>query len=236
MALAFLALIFAGCSDTGTAATPSNQDSNGYCRDQTPALIAAAGDPAAPDAPLTETPVDGSACNAVERTFQTGPITHLTPCSPVTVHTNPPAWGDHYTLFPQFGVYEHAIPRGFYVHSLEHGGVVFTYSCTDCGDEVSAARSLVAENGPDASCCTASGCSSAATSQISLTPDPGIPSRWAASSWGATLTADCFEHDVFQNFIDAQRDNSVAPENANVAGAAICANTYATDVTKPGPS
>jgi len=236
VALALLPIFLAACSGKGNDATPSNADPNGYCRDKTPDLIAAAGDPDAPVAPLTATPVEGSACNAVERTFQTTAITHLTPCAPVTVHTNPPAWGDHYSIFPQFGVYDYAIPRGFYVHSLEHGGVVFTYSCSDCGDDVAAAKSLIAENGPDAACCTASGCSSSVTSQLSLTPDPGIPSRWAASSWGATLTADCFEYDVFQNFIDAHRNSSVAPENANAVGAGICANTYATDVTKPGPS
>jgi hypothetical protein len=236
VALAFLPVFLAACSGQDSRATQSAQDPNGYCREVTPDLIAAAGDPEEPDAPLTETPVEGSACNAVERTFQAGSIVHLTPCTPVTVHTNPPAWGDHYTLFPRFGVYDYAIPRGFYVHSLEHGGIVFTYSCTDCGDEVGAAKALIAENGPDPSCCTAAGCSSDVTSQLSLTPDPGIPSRWAASSWGATLTADCFEHDVFQNFIDAHRDSTVAPENAHVYGAGICANTYAADVTKPGPS
>src|SRR5690349_13868218 len=92
VALALLPIFLAACSEKGNEATPSNADPNGYCRDKTPGLIAAAGDPDAPDAPLTETPVEGSVCNAVERTFQTGAITHLTPCAPVTVHTNPPAW------------------------------------------------------------------------------------------------------------------------------------------------
>jgi hypothetical protein len=234
-ALAFLPIFLAACSGKGNDATPSAADQNGYCRDKTPGLIAEAGDPEDPAPPLTEDAVEGSACNAVERTFQTGSIVHVTPCDPLTLHTNPPAWGDHYSLFPKFGAYDYAIPRGFYVHSLEHGAVVFTYSCTDCRDEVDAVKSLIAENAPDPSCCSAGGCSTEVTNQLSLTPDPGIPSRWAASSWGATLTADCFEHDVFQNFIDAHRDSGVAPENANAVGGGICANTYATDVTKPGP-
>lgn len=239
VALAFLPIFLASCSGKSHGATPAAADQaavDGYCRDETPGLIAAAGDDDAEDAQLIdEQPVEGSACNAVERTFQTGGVVHLTPCTAVVVHTNPPAWGDHYTNFPQFRVYDYAIPRGFYIHSLEHGGVVFTYSCTDCGDEVSAAKALIAETEPNPACCTATGCATAVTNQLSLTPDPGIPSRWAASSWGATLTADCFEHDVFQNFIDEHRDSSVAPENPNVVGGQICTNTYATDVTKPGP-
>ncbi len=235
-ALAFLPIFLAACTGKGNDAPPAAADHDGYCRDKTPGLIADAGDPEDPAAPLSEEAVAGSACNAVERTFQPGSITHLVPCAPVTVHTNPPAWGDHYSIFPRFGGYDYAIPRGFYVHSLEHGGIVFTYSCTDCSEEVDAVKSLIAENAPDPSCCSATGCSPEATNQLSLTPDPGIPSRWAASSWGATLTADCFEHDVFQNFLDAHRDSSVAPENATAVGAGICANTYATDVTRPGPS
>ncbi len=234
LALAFLPIFLVACSGKGDKPTPTAADHNGYCGDLTPGLIAAAGDPDDPEAPLTEQPVDGSACNAVERTFQTMSIVHHNPCEPIAVHTNPPAWGDHYTLYPQFGIYDYAIPRGFYVHSIEHGGVVFTYSCTDCADEVNAVKALIAENEPDPACCTAAGCAADVTNQISLTPDPGIPSRWAASSWGATLTADCFEHDVFQNFIDEFRDSSVAPEAGNAMNG-LCSNTHATDVTKPGP-
>jgi Protein of unknown function (DUF3105) len=111
---------------------------------------------------------------------------------------------------------------------MEHGGVVFTYSCTDCDDEVMQAAALIAKTGIDPLCCTASGCSSTDTNQLLMTPDPGIPTRWAATAWGFTLTADCFESDVFANFIASHRNNSQAPE-------LICDNAYATDVTKPAP-
>jgi len=208
----------------GSGATPGD----GYCRGNTAALIAAAGDPAEPAVPLTEQPIAGSACNAVERSYALTDSSHVPPCSAVEYSTNPPSSGHHYGNFPAYAVYEYAIPRGFWVHPMEHGGVVFTYSCTDCADDVAAATQLIADTAPSASCCTASGCADTVTNQLLMTPDPGIPTRWAAASWGFTLTADCFEPDVFANFVQAHRDSGVAPE-------LICSNTYATDVTQPGP-
>jgi len=201
---------------------------NGYCGDKTPALLAAAGDPAEPATPLTEQLIDGSACNAVERSYDVTSSTHTAaPCDPVEYSSNPPSSGHHYGIWPRYGAYEYAIPRGFWVHPMEHGGVVFTYSCTDCRDEVQAATQLIEDTAPAPACCTASGCPDSATNQLILTPDPGIPTRWAAAAWTFTLTADCFEPDVFANFIEAHRDSGAAPE-------LVCSNT-STDVTQPGP-
>jgi hypothetical protein len=199
----------------------------GYCRGRTPALIAAAGEPSEPVAALTEEPLPGSECNAVERSYPLADPSHVAVCSPVEYGTNPPSSGHHYPLFPEYRVYDDAIPRGFWVHSMEHGGVVFTYSCGDCDDEVSQAAALIAATEPAAACCTAAGCASTVTNQLLMTPDPGLSTRWAASSWGFTLTADCFEPAIFRDFANAHRDNG-APEM-------ICDNTYATDVTEPGP-
>jgi len=222
IASTLLALACSGTSEVTPAARRL-----GYCRDQTPGLLAAAGEPTDPVAPLTEQAIDGSACNALERSYPLEDPSHVPVCSAVEYGTNPPSSGHHYPLFPEYGVYADAIPRGFWVHSMEHGGVVFTYSCTDCADEVSQAGALVAETEPAAACCTAAGCASAETNQLLLTPDPGLSTRWAASSWGFTLTADCFEPTIFRDFASAHRDNG-APEK-------ICENTYATDVTRPGP-
>lgn len=200
----------------------------GYCGDLTPGLIAAAGEPTEPVAPLTEQVLDGSACNAVERSYPLADASHVPVCSAVEYGTNPPSSGHHYPVYPEFRVYDDPIPRGFWVHAIEHGGVVFTYSRTNCDDdEVNQARALMAETEPAAACCTAAGCASTVTNQLLLTPDPGLSTRWAASSWGFTLTADCFEPAIFRAFLSTHRDNG-APE-------VICENTYATDVSRLGP-
>lgn len=223
VALAFLPIFLAACS--GKHAPSPAADHDGYCGAQTPGLIAAAGDPLEPVDPLTETPVDGSACSAVERSYPP-PLSrnHVTLCSLVDYDTNPPSGGDHYPLWPRYGVYDYAIPREFYVHSLEHGGVVITHSCDDCDGEVEQAKELVQATDPAAACCSAAGCPSGVTNQLVLTPDPGLDTAWAASAWEFTLTADCFESDVFANFIAEHRDSAVAPE-------LVCDNSAALDVT-----
>lgn len=195
----------------------------GYCGTETAALLAAAGDPTDPIEPVAEEPVEGSACNAVIRTYPPpSDAMHVPVCSAVSYGTNPPVSGRHYPLFPQFRVYDYAIPRGFYVHSLEHGGVVITYSCTHCADEVDSARELVRTLEIDPLCCAGGSCGDAAN-RLTLTPDPGIPTAWAASAWGTSLTADCFEPAVFQAFADQYR--GAGPEQ-------ICANTYAIDPSR----
>jgi hypothetical protein len=87
---------------------------------------------------------------------------------------------------------------------MEHGAVVVAYSCTDCDDEVARAHALVEELGPDPSCCSEPSCTGA-SSRLILTPDPRLETRFAAASWGATLTADCFEEDAFRGFIELGR-------------------------------
>jgi hypothetical protein len=219
-----------GCSEgdfeLGPCGKPWPAEANGYCGGTTRELIAAAGDPVAPAEPLTEQAVEGSACNAVERSFPLEIEEHLPPCSPVEHQTNPPSSGMHYGLFPAFGSFEQPIPRGFAVHGLEHGGVTIGYSCAARADEVARAKDLVSALEVSPLCCSTDGCPSSATNQLLLTPDPGLGSAWAAASWGFTLTADCFEPEVFEAFAEAHRNQ--APER-------ICSNGAATDVTRPAP-
>lgn len=222
LALLFLACSAVACSGKDAAAS---SEAYGYCRDKTPELVRAAGDPATPDTPLTEEPVAGSTCNAVVRTYPIESSTHVDLCSAVEYGTNPPTSGHHYPLWPEYGVYDRAIPRGFYVHSLEHGGVVLAYSCSDCGSEVEEATSLVEQLPVDPMCCPGGECGSN-VNQMVLTPDPGLDTRWAAASWGATLTADCFEPDVFQQFAEEHRDH---------ASELVCSNGGALDIRSLGP-
>jgi hypothetical protein len=104
---------------------------------------------------------------------------------------------------------------------MEHGAVVVTYSCTDCEDEVEAAREAIADAGLDPLCCSEASCNTP-VSRVILTPDPELDVRWAVSSWGYTLTADCFETGIFRDFIVNRRGHG--PE-------AVCAD--GTDLSIP---
>jgi hypothetical protein len=131
---------------------------------------------------------------------------HVTACSDVTYATNPPSSGPHYPVWADYGVYDFALPRGFWVHNLEHGSVVVTYHCPDgCADEVAAAATWLAGLEPDPSC-------PSGPARVLLLPDPLLDVRWAASSWGYTLRAGCFDAAAFTSFYTAHAGKSPAPE------------------------
>lgn len=157
------------------------------------------------DAPLAEAPVDGSACGAVERSYDVEASPHVADCTKLEYSTDPPTSGTHYGHWAAFGTYAQPVPRGFYVHSMEHGAVVLLYSCSDCASEVADAQSMIDALPLDPLC------SADVQRRVILTPDPLLEARWAAAAWGATLEADCFEPDVFSAFVDAHY--AAGPEN-----------------------
>jgi hypothetical protein len=209
LAALLITLLFTACSSNdgdsggdGSGGGGGGGGTTGMCGSKTPDLVNGSGTPENPATSLSETPVATSDCNAVEREYPLEYPLH-TPelCVDIDYSTNPPCTGTHYGTWPAYRVYDEAIPRGFWVHALEHGAVALTYSCTDCEDEVALADALLADVGADP-VCVAGGQPSRRTL---LTPDPRLDARWAASSWGFTLTADCFEPEVFRAFIDAHR-------------------------------
>ena len=45
-----------------------------------------------------------------------------------------------------------------------------------------------------------------------LVPDPKLDVAWAASSWGFTLRADCFDAETFSAFYTQHAGQALAPE------------------------
>ena len=85
----------------------------------------------------------GGNCNVVPKTVSGLTASHVTQCSELDYPDNPPAGGNHYPVWAAFQTFSYAVPRGFWVHDLEHGAVVYSYNCTDgCPDEVAAGRAV----------------------------------------------------------------------------------------------
>src|SRR5262249_47312180 len=62
---------------------------------------------------------------------------HIQPPQKASYQTDPPSSGPHYNIAGQapvgWGYYDRSIAPEYYVHNLEHGGVVLLYNCTtDC--------------------------------------------------------------------------------------------------------
>jgi hypothetical protein len=167
---------------------------------------------AAPDVTLSaslpdsgDAPADGPSgeptgpCSAVVEQRPIEGYTHVAVCSHVTYLTKPPSSGDHYPIWAVYQSYAAAIPEGFWVHNLEHGAVVLSYNCPGgCASDVTAAQTWI--NGlPDDPVCVPS--AGDARIRVVMTPDPNLDVKFAASAWGWTLRADCFDVAPFAAFV-----------------------------------
>ena len=184
----FLLLGLSGCSNTAHEPAPSGET----------------------HAPI---PVPGSRCNAVTQQHAFEPADHVAECSPIAFGTNPPCSGPHYGTWAAFGEYAVALPRGYWVHNLEHGTVVLASNCdAGCDAERASAANLILGLVPDEFCLR----QGLSRPRVILTLDPLLDVAWAASAWGFTLRADCFEPDVFREFYIAHVGRG--PENICAPG------------------
>jgi len=138
--------------------------------------------------------VDGAQCTAVIENHPEEGFTHIACTAPATYLTTPPSSGNHFSRWPNAGVYDAPIPWGNLVHFMEHGGVVIVYNCgaAGCADEVARAQTFVA--GVFDSACT--------PARVILAPDPTLGDvRWAAAAWTWTLNAACFDDTAFTQFV-----------------------------------
>jgi hypothetical protein len=158
-------------------------------------------------------------CEAVVAQHELSPGIHVAACTAIDYATNPPSSGEHYPTWADYGVYDFALPRGYWVHNLEHGSVVVTYNCSACDSEIAAAKAWLAQLSPDAAC-------PGGTPRVLLVPDPQLDVAWAASSWGFTLRAECFDPEAFSEFYVSHAGQPPAPESS------ICTSGF--DFRTPG--
>ena len=65
---------------------------------------------------------------------------------------------------------------------MEHGAVVVLYNCPEgCAAEVAAAQTFIDALPADPRC------TDDVKHQVVMSPDPSLPSRWAAVAWGHSL-------------------------------------------------
>ncbi len=140
----------------------------------------------------------GGPCHAVAQQHPIEGYAHVPVCSVVTYDTNPPSSGNHYPVWAAYKTYTTPVPEGFWVHDLEHGAVVLTYNCpTGCAAELAQAQAMIDALPADPLCTSAGG---TVTRRVVMTPDPKLDVPFAASAWGWTLRADCFDATAFRAF------------------------------------
>jgi hypothetical protein len=129
--------------------------------------------------------------------------------------SNPPSSGPHYPIWAAFQAYTTPVPRGYYVHDLEHGAIVLLYNC-NCGapgadgpgadggrcSEVASMLQAASDSLPDDPLCAQTGGPGVRVRTV-ITPDPLIPTRVAAVAWGWIYFADCADLPTLEQFAKA---------------------------------
>ena len=107
-------------------------------------------------------------------------------------HT-PPAGGRHWPAksggvygWLRCGVYADPVPNEFAVHSEEHGAVWLTYQPGSSAEDI--AQLVALERG---------------SSYVLVSPYPGQPGRFMASTWGAQLSVDTADDPRLRAFVKA---------------------------------
>lgn len=131
----------------------------------------------------------------------------------ITWSNNPPTSGEHFPIWAAWDRVYDELPRGYWVHNAEHGGVILLYHCDPACPEVVDALLAVARAMPADSMCGAP-----VTKRVIVTSDPSLPAgvQVAAVAWNHAYTASCFD-DYVATF--ASEHYAKAPENLCAAGA-----------------
>ncbi len=143
----------------------------------------------------------------VTQSFEITSAAHVEACSALPSEPRPPAGGPHYSSWANFQTYDFPIARGYVIHAMEHGAVVFYYNCPEgCADEVAEVQALIDAQPEDVLCY-----GTASQRRAVLLPDPTLDVRWAMSAWGFTLRASCVDTAAFGKFYGEHY--AMAPEN-----------------------
>jgi hypothetical protein len=127
------------------------------------------------------------------------PVSHVPIGSDIQWSSNPPSSGPHYGIWAAYQAYTTPVPRGYYVHDLEHGAIVFLYNCGAGGcPDVVAALHAASDAIPDDPLCAEA--AQGVRVRTVITPDPLLDVPVAAAAWGWTYKADCADLPTLEDF------------------------------------
>lgn len=104
-----------------------------------------------------------------------------------------PASGNHWGAWAMWNrVYEAPVLRGFYLHNLEHGGLVLSYGCESADESPACA---------DAEAQLVELASKFGQNRILVTPDPNQPEMFSVRAWRWAFSGDCLNEDAALEFM-----------------------------------
>lgn len=152
--------------------------------------------------PTTPDPGPAAECRAAIREVPSEGWDHYVEGTPLPYESNPPASGPHYPQWARYQRHEEAVPRGYWVHNVEHGAIVLLHrpdvSAATLAELVSFYEGIAAD-------------SACGHPRALLTPDPQLPRAVAAVAADFVLEADCVPVQALTDFVAARRGRG--PEN-----------------------
>jgi hypothetical protein len=127
---------------------------------------------------------------------------HVAEGSATNYQHNPPASGPHYPVWLRYQEYGAAQARGYWVHNLEHGAVVFLYRPDAPAASVSALRDTFRTLPNDPQC---------GHPRALMTPDPAMPRPVAVVAADWILEGETLPAQTILDFVSQHRNR--APEN-----------------------
>ncbi len=190
--VATLPLLGACSSKTSDA----SEDSDGDAMQDASENIADAGD---------------SRCQMTETRVANDGAAHVDEGSELEFTHNPPASGSHYPVWTRFEAFDtEIVQRGYWVHNLEHGGIVLLHGPSAETAEVQRLLSVYEEIPDDPQC---------SHKRALLTADPALSDPIAIVAWNHVLVGECVNRERVLEFVELHR--GAGPENVCVHGSHV---------------
>ena len=126
----------------------------------------------------------------------------------VDYEDRPPTGGNHDPCWAAWGEHVEELADEYWVHNMEHGGVVLLYNCPEgCETERASLTQFV----------------EARWGTTILSPYAGMDESFAIVAWRHRLGTDCLDMDAFAAFYDTHVDQ--APESTQSMPPAGCMDT-----------
>lgn len=143
---------------------------------------------------------------------------HVPEGSPIQWTSNPPTSGSHYPIWAEFDQHYDSLERGYWVHDLEHGAIVYAYRCDAGCPDVAATLDDVIHNLSTDGTCHAPVRQRALVVEDPLLPADGMVTAVAWGSYYAAANA-CADRNTL---VDFYNDHAAqGPEDTCADGAAF---------------
>jgi len=154
--------------------------------------------------PLPSAP---SGCTMTERAVANEGWIHVAEGTSVAYAANPPASGPHYPVWLRYQAYTTPQARPYWVHNLELGAIVLLHRPDATAAGVATLNETLRALPNDPAC---------GHPRALLTPDPALPTPFAAVAANFVLQGDCVDPQAIAQFTSAHRNR--APEDICASG------------------